>query len=77
MLKSHVAVLLFRLYLCVFLLFVFLQIRMGHWLLADITQCDVPPTVDLMGSEISLWNVMFAKKENMCMKKPVLTNTIR
>lgn len=62
------AVLLFTLYLSVFLLFVFLQIRVGHWLLAYITQCDVPPTVDLMGSEISLWNFMFAKKENRGMK---------
>lgn len=55
-------VLLLRFYLCVLLLFVLLQIWPGHWLLADITQCDVPSTVDLVGSKISLWDVMFAKK---------------
>lgn len=65
--------------LSVFLLFVFLQIRVGHWLLAYITQCDVPPTVDLMGSEISLWNFMFAIATELCIfichdftKSPVL-----
>ena len=55
------SVLLFIFYLRMLLLLVLLQICAGHWLLAHITQCDVSSTVDLMGGEIGLRNIMLAK----------------
>ena len=66
MFQSPVLLLIFH--LSMLLLFVLLQVRPGHWLLAHITQGDVSSAVDLMGSKISLWNVMFAKRVKMIMK---------
>lgn len=52
--------------LSVLQLFVLLEVRPGHWLLAYVTQCDVSSAVDLMGRKISLWNVMFAIATELC-----------
>lgn len=52
------------LYLRMLLLFVVLKLWPGHRLLTHITQCNVSPTVDLMGGEISLWNIVFTEERN-------------
>lgn len=51
-------------YLRMFLLFVVLKICPGYWLLTHITQGNVSPTVNLMGGEISLWNIVFTEERN-------------
>ena len=45
-----------------FLLLVCLQLCSSYRLLADVTQSDVPPTVDLMCGEVGFRNVVLAKE---------------
>lgn len=51
-----------QMYLCMLLDLVLLKIWAGHWLLANITESNVSPTVNLMGCKVCLWNVTFAEK---------------
>lgn len=61
------------LYLRMLLLFVVLKLWPGHRLLTHITQCNVSPTVDLMGGEIRLWDFVFTDKRNtLTLKKKSL-----
>lgn len=55
-------------YPSVLLLFVFLKIGPWNWLVANTAECNVSSTVDLMGGEVSHWDVTFANKVNKSIK---------
>lgn len=47
------------------LLLMLQQFSAGNWLLAHITQGNVPPAVNLMRSEVGLRDVMLAREVDM------------